>query len=258
MKHRILGELSRIEREHHVRVLLAVESGSRAWGFASPDSDYDVRFIYVHEPAWYLSVFEGRDVIEEMLPDLLDVSGWDLRKTLRLFSKCNLALNEWLGSPIAYCEIPEFRSQLLNLIPRYFNPIAAMHHYRSMAVRALAENAADGRIPIKRLFYVLRPLFACRWIEQTSTQPPTEFIKLVTPDWVAAEEKDWVAHLLDRKSTSAEAKPIELDQRRTDSFQAELERCKSAATLVEAPAGSKVAELDGVLRNWIVNPARRA
>ena len=87
-----------------MRVLLAVESGSRAWGFASPDSDYDVRFIYVHEPGWYLTVFESRDVIEKMLPGELDVSGWDLRKSLRLFSKCNLALNEWLGSPVVYVE----------------------------------------------------------------------------------------------------------------------------------------------------------
>jgi predicted nucleotidyltransferase len=125
MKDRVLQELSRIESQHGVRILLGVESGSRAWGFASPDSDYDVRFIYVHEEAWYLSVFERRDVIEEMLPERLDINGWDLRKTLRLFSKCNLALNEWLGSPITYSEIPGFRNRLLQLIADHFNPIAA-------------------------------------------------------------------------------------------------------------------------------------
>src|SRR5437016_12115358 len=110
MRERVLQELTRIERQHHVAILLAVESGSRAWGFASPDSDYDVRFVYAHERDWYLSVFEGGDVIEEMLPERLDINGWDLRKALRLFSKCNLALNEWLGSPITYAEVPEFRS----------------------------------------------------------------------------------------------------------------------------------------------------
>src|SRR2546428_11638268 len=112
MKQRVLHELDRIERQHKIRNLLAVESGSTAWGFASPDSDYDVRFIYAHKQDWYLSVFEGRDVIEKMLPERLDISGWDLRKTLRLFSKCNLALNEWLGSPVIYSEAPEFRSRL--------------------------------------------------------------------------------------------------------------------------------------------------
>ena len=91
-------------------MLFAVESGSRAWGFASPDSDYDVRFVYAHRKDWYLSVFEQRDVIEEMLPGSWMSAGWDLRKTLRLFSKCNLALNEWLGSPIEYCAAPGFKS----------------------------------------------------------------------------------------------------------------------------------------------------
>ena len=145
MRQRVLQELNRIEREHSVRILLAVESGSRAWGFASPDSDYDVRFVYAHERDFYLSVFENRDVIEEMLPDRLDINGWDLRKSLRLFSKCNLALNEWLGSPIVYLEVPRFRDRLVRMIPRYFNPIGAMHHYRSMADRAIAEHLTAGR-----------------------------------------------------------------------------------------------------------------
>jgi uncharacterized protein len=120
VKDRVLAELHRIEREHGVRVLLAVESGSRAWGFASPDSDYDVRFIYAHNRDWYISVLEPRDVIEQMLPGDLDVSGWDLRKTLQLFWKCNLALNEWLGSPIVYSEVSQFRQQLAQLMPQFF------------------------------------------------------------------------------------------------------------------------------------------
>ena len=175
MRERVLQELLRIERQNNVRILLAVESGSRAWGFASPDSDYDVRFVYAHERDWYLSIFEDRDVIEEMLPGRLDINGWDLRKSLRLFSKCNLALNEWLGSPIVYSEVSEFRKRFLRMIPHYFNPIGAMHHYRSMADRAITEHLTDGHIAIKKLFYVLRPLLACRWIRHTVAQPPTEF-----------------------------------------------------------------------------------
>ena len=249
MKNRVLLELARIERQHKVRVLLAVESGSRAWGFASPDSDYDIRFIYAHEQDWYLSVFEARDVIEEMLPEQLDLSGWDLRKTLRLFSKCNLALNEWLGSPIIYSEAPEFRNRLAQLIPHYFNPIAAMHHYRSKAGRALVENLVDDRIVIKRLFYILRPLLACRWIQHTVTQPPTEFEKLAMPAWVNADEKNWMGGLLEQKSMAFEAQAIPLDQARVDSIRSELDR-HQLAELFAAPARSNAAELDKVFREW--------
>jgi predicted nucleotidyltransferase len=251
MRERVCQELYRIEVEHGVRVLLAVESGSRAWGFASPDSDYDVRFIYVHKRDWYLSVWEARDVIEEMLPDRLDVSGWDLRKTLRLFSKCNLALNEWLGSPIVYSEAPEFRTQFARLVPHYFNPIAALHHYRSMADRALVENLADGRIRIKSLFYVLRPLLACRWIEHTSMQPATEFQKLAAAEWVTADEKDWISVLLEQKSAALEAQPILLDDERIQMIRTELDHFKSTADLLRAPPHFDVSRLDAVLRDWI-------
>src|SRR5439155_1016881 len=226
MRERVLDELTRIERQHKVRILIAVESGSRAWGFASPDSDYDVRFIYAHDRDWYLSIFENRDFIEEMLPDRLDISGWDLRKSLRLFSKCNLALNEWLGSPIVYSQAQGFRDRLVRMIPDFFNPVGAMHHYRSMADRAITEHLTDGRITIKKLFYVLRPLLACRWIRQTATQPPTEFEKLTSPAWVTAEERDWIRNLLELKNLAAEAQTVELAAGEANSIQSELDRYK--------------------------------
>ena len=251
MKERVLSELQRMERENQVRVLLAVESGSRAWGFASPDSDYDVRFVYVNSRAWYLSVFERRDVIEEMLPGDLDVNGWDLRKALRLFSKCNLAFNEWLLSPQTYLEITSFREQLVRLIPQFFNPIAGIHHYRSTAEGSFNDSFVAGRIKIKKLFYVLRPLLACRWIEQTCSQPPTEFSRLVTSDWVSADEKAWIAELLRRKSAAHEAEPIQLEESRANLIRAELDRFKDAANLVPAPAKGTADVLDGLLGSWI-------
>src|SRR6201990_2789542 len=105
---RVRDALAQVEAERHVRVLYACESGSRAWGFASRDSDYDVRFLYVHEPDWYLSVQDRRDVIEEPLSDELDVSGWELRKALRLLRKSNPPLLEWLKSPFVYGCDPAF------------------------------------------------------------------------------------------------------------------------------------------------------
>lgn len=251
MKERVLTELQRIEHENQVRVLLAVESGSRAWGFASPDSDYDVRLLYVHQRDWYLSVFEHRDVIEEMLPGDLDLSGWDLRKALRLFSKCNLALNEWLLSPQTYREISSFRTQLVQLMPQFFNPVAGIHHYRKTAASSFNDNFIAGRIKIKKLFYVLRPLLACRWIEHTRSQPPTEFSRLVACDWVSAGERVWISDLLRAKVQAPEAESILLEESRASGIRLELDRYGEAASLVAAPAKGPVDMLDGVLSTWI-------
>ena len=264
MRERVLQELLRIERQNNVRILLAVESGSRAWGFASPDSDYDVRFVYAHERDWYLSIFEDAakregdspkpqgNVIEEMLPGRLDINGWDLRKSLRLFSKCNLALNEWLGSPIVYSEAPGFRERFLRMIPHYFNPIGAMHHYRSMADRAITEHLTDGQIAIKKLFYVLRPLLACRWIRHTVAQPPTEFEKLTLPAWVTAEEKAWIASLLEQKSEAAEAHTVTLDADRATRIRSELDRYESEAGTLPMRRESNAAGLDEFFRDFVV------
>lgn len=133
MRERVLDELERIEREHDVVVLYACESGSRAWGFASPDSDYDVRFVYVHQPEWYQRVEEPRDVIERPLSDELDISGWELRKALRLMRKSNPALLEWLGSPLVYREEPGVREELLWLGSAFHSVPGSRHHYLSMA-----------------------------------------------------------------------------------------------------------------------------
>ncbi len=118
----IRQRLEKVERENHVRILLAVESGSRAWGFASPDSDWDVRFIYVHPVEWYLKVEPGRDVIEEMDNDGFDASGWELRKALQLFRKTNPSLLEWLRSPIKYMD-RGLADALIKVEQDYFNPL---------------------------------------------------------------------------------------------------------------------------------------
>lgn len=132
MRDRILESLSAIERDHGCTILLAVESGSRAWGFASQDSDYDVRFIYARPRDWYLSIAEHRrDVIELPIVDELDVNGWDLRKALRLFRKSNPPLLEWLTSPIVYRETPTAQ-RMRELIPQYYSPRASFYHYLHM------------------------------------------------------------------------------------------------------------------------------
>ena len=123
---KISEQLTNIEAAHNVRILYAVESGSRAWGFASRNSDYDVRFIYVHQPNWYLSIRDRRDVIECPISDDLDISGWDLRKALGLFSKSNPPLLEWLGSPIIYKDVYELADNMREMLTTAFQPQRSM------------------------------------------------------------------------------------------------------------------------------------
>ena len=117
----IKNKLDLIEYEEKTRIILAVESGSRAWGFASPDSDYDARFIYVRRPEDYIKLQPVRDVIEWQLDDVFDVSGWDLQKALRLLHESNPTLHEWCASPIVYKENAP-ADPLCELAARHFNP----------------------------------------------------------------------------------------------------------------------------------------
>ncbi|GKU77841.1 nucleotidyltransferase domain-containing protein [Paenibacillus sp. L3-i20] len=175
----IKEQLKQLENDEQVCILYACESGSRAWGFPSKDSDYDVRFIYVRRPEWYLSIFEQRDVIERPINDMLDISGWDLKKTLNLFRKSNPPLLEWLQSPIQYEEKYSVAQQIRELSPLTFSPVSCMYHYLNMARGNYRDYLQGDRVKIKKYFYVLRPILACEWIEQYNEMPPMEFDELV-------------------------------------------------------------------------------
>lgn len=201
----ILIRLKNAESEHAVKVLFACESGSRAWGFASTDSDYDVRFIYARPEDWYLSfdVESRRDVIEYPIVDEIDCSGWDIRKALYLFTRTNGALFEWLNSPIKYMEVGSLASSLRRLAPNSFNKIALCYHYSHMARGNAREYLFKDRVKLKKYFYVLRPLLAIRFIEENDTPPPVEFRKLV--DAVAPKSIiPSIERLLDIKQHSPE------------------------------------------------------
>ena len=177
----IMQRLAAAEREHDVRILLAIESGSRAWGFESVNSDFDVRFIYVHRKDWYLAVDleDKRDVIEYPIVDEIDINGWDLRKALRLFSKSNPAFIEWLQSHIIYTEHVSFAGVARALLPDLYSCEKGMYHYCSMAKTNYREYLRGDLVPIKKYFYVLRPLLAVSWIEKYKTPPPIAFEKLL-------------------------------------------------------------------------------
>lgn len=164
-----------------MKVLLAVESGSRAWGFASPNSDYDARFIYVNRPDWYLSVGleEQRDVIEYPIVDEIDINGWDLRKALRLFWKSNPAFVEWTQSPILYSQSGMFAQAAKALLPQVYSCERGIYHYRSMAKTNYRGYLKAELVPLKKYFYVLRPLLAVRWLERYGSAAPIEFSTLL-------------------------------------------------------------------------------
>lgn len=163
-----------------LRVLFAVESGSRAWGFASADSDFDVRFVYARPRDWYLSVdLESKpDTVERMLPGAIDLAGWDVRKALGLFAKSNPPLIEWLDSPVTYADDGRFRQRLRALLPAVYSPAACLHHYTRMARRTIDGYLGRELVKRKKYLYVLRPLLAGRWVEQGRGPVPMAFADL--------------------------------------------------------------------------------
>ncbi len=205
-RHEILRRLTAIEAEDDVRILLAVESGSRAWGFPSANSDYDARFIYVRRPQWYWSIDleHRRDVIERPIVDDYDVSGWDLRKALQLFRKSNPPLLEWLRSPIIYREHAPAADAFRALVPAYFSPLGAAWHYLSMARSNYKDYLQRNRVRTKKYFYVLRPLLAVLWIEAGKGPVPMRFDTLVDAIVEDAQLQATIAKLVAQKRAGAE------------------------------------------------------
>lgn len=206
MRERIEAALAEVEAAEGVTILYACESGSRAWGFASADSDYDVRFLYLHSPDWYLSIDLGvkRDVIERPIDGALDLSGWELRKALLLFRKSNPPLLEWLGSPIVYRERHKTAERLRELAPTFYSPVACGYHYLHMAKGNHREYLKGDSVWRKKYFYVLRPLLALRWLEAGLGVVPTEFEKLVEATVPTDELREAIAALVDEKAAGAE------------------------------------------------------
>jgi predicted nucleotidyltransferase len=197
--------LRQIAADHGVRILFAVESGSRAWGFPSPDSDYDVRFVYAHRPDWYLSLQPGRDVIELPISDVLDVNGWDIRKALNLLIKPNPVLLEWLSSPVRY-GWSQAADRLVTLSQRVAVGNACHHHYLHLAEGQWRRHIGEAEdIRYKKLFYVLRPALALRWLRRyPGIAPPMNLHQMCAGLNLSDDEMAEISRLLDLKSQSRE------------------------------------------------------
>ena len=191
----IQSKLAEIERTRHVRIIYACESGSRAWGFASADSDYDVRFVYVRKAEDYLRLEKTRDVIEYELNDVYDINGWDVQKMLRLLAKPNPVIFEWADSPIVYRSSVDWE-RIKPVLGDFFSAKRLLYHYRAMAQNNIRSYFKADEVPLKKYLYVVRPLLACRWILKMGTPPPTAFSLLceaVLPKSLSTEVEQLLA-----------------------------------------------------------------
>jgi len=199
-------KLAAIEQAHGVRILFAVESGSRAWGFPSPDSDYDVRFVYLHPRDWYLSLVERRDVIEIPIDaDDHDISGWDFRKAMQLLLRSNPPLHEWLVSPIVYREDGTTMAALRVLADHGYAGKSMGWHYLRMADRTYKAHLRDrDEANLKKYFYVIRPLCALIWLVERGTLPPMNLAALLDGIVLPAQVRRAIDRLLEQKTRSSE------------------------------------------------------
>ena len=202
----IRGRLD-MARAQGARILFAIESGSRAWGFPSPDSDYDCRFVYVRSVPDHLALEQPRDVIEFPLEGDIDAGGWDLRKALLLALGGNAVIVEWAKSRIVYEEVAGFRDRLLGLLAEIVDPARVSRHYLGLARSQVAKAGRfAGEVKLKKLFYLLRPIVALDWMEQRNfaSLPPTSMVDCLAETEVPAPAVSEIHRLIDKKRVTRE------------------------------------------------------
>ena len=251
MKEQIEIELRRLQKEHDIKILYAVESGSRAWGFASKDSDWDVRFIYIHRPEWYLSIDDKRDNIDEILPNTIDLAGWELRKTLKLFRKSNPPLLEWFRSPIVYLEQFSTASKMRNLTNDFFNPRSCTYHYLQMAKGNYRDYHQADMVKAKKYFYALRPILACKWIEKNNSMAPIEFLNLIDTQIKDRMLRREIDSLLERKMSGDELDLEPRNQVINDFIQTEIEHFSKTVEQIEKETKSDTEKLNRLFRQTL-------
>lgn len=233
MQEKIINYLKKLEKEKGIHILLACETGSRAWGFPSPDSDYDVRIIYKHHKDWYLSLSEEKDTIDLMLDNNeIDISGWDLRKCLRLLWKSNPPLLERIQSPIIYMVDNEFLKDFTTLAEASYSRIATIHHYLSMAKKSYFEIEGDEAFKLKKFFYALRAAIACKWIIERTEIPPIVFPEMLEKLDIPPMLKVRIYELIKLKETISESYLHSSENELIEFMRACIERAEKEANLL--------------------------
>ncbi|EOS55678.1 nucleotidyltransferase domain-containing protein [Paenibacillus barengoltzii] len=272
----IQSHLRQMEMAERVRILYACEAGSRAWGTASPASDYDVRFIYVRPVEWYLSLREKRDVIEygptgeteERATGVdslgpaqlgnacsLDLAGWDLRKALSLLGKGNPSLFEWLSAPIVYTEAYSLKERLQSLAERAFSAKAAMYHYLHMAKQNWRPQHLGKQAAPKAYLSVLRPVLACAWIERYSSPPPMSIellLEAALPDLDGGIREE-IDLLLELKRSGAHPESESRLSRLDGYLTGRIEGYERLASILEPPSRNRGSALSEMLDEMFIS-----
>ena len=223
IKTQIINKLHETEATHNVKIPLAIESGSRGWGFASPDSDYDCRFIYAPTKNHYLSIQNRRDVIEYKADAIFDINGWDLKKAIQHIIKSNAVILEWLSCQEIYLRHEEVASKLDQLGKKFFNPIHVTHHYLALARKKLAEIEGNEYAKLKAYFYVLRPLANVCYIDKFGVMSPMEYDQALMAIDISDEVRAEIRRLLEIKTSATEAELIQRNEVLISYFKGEID-----------------------------------
>lgn len=206
----IIDRLHEIETQNDIKILMAVESGSRAWGFESPESDWDVRFVYINKFPWYLSIKENKKrTIEKMYNDDIDASGWELGKALGLMYKSNPSLSEWINSPIKYICDEDFFNDFKELNEMCFNSSKTKYHYGG--IMAKNEKYITDHAPLKKFMYYLRAILCCKYIDIYNMFPPVRFVDVIDSTVNDDSVKKMIFDIIELKSKSKENDLFEVD-----------------------------------------------
>jgi predicted nucleotidyltransferase len=248
--------IKQVEIDYDIKVLYACEAGSRAWGFPSKKSDYDVRFIYINRKNWYLSIDQKRDVIEipkrdsisMPIDEQLDLSGWELTKALRLFRKSNPSLLEWLHSSIVYWQAFSTITQMRQIEQEVFSPVICLQHYLKMGKRNFRDCLQSEGIKIKKYINALRPILAAKWIEAHQAFPPIEFQAMVDCLITSGELKDAISNTIEQKMKGEELNSILNIMIINQYLQKEIGHLEAYAQKIEKVISDPVSDLDELFR----------
>ena len=248
---KIMEKLKETEQQNDVKIIYAIESGSRGWGFASPDSDYDCRFLYVHPKEWYLSVAPGKDFIEYPVDPIYDINGWDIKKALQLLQKSNPVLMEWLSSPIVYQENHDLIQEMRDLSVDFFYPTAACYHYLNLAQKSMQPIREKTKAKLKKYFYVLRPLACCQYILMHRQNPPMEYEKILPFLTLPPDILLLITELLEQKKKEFETAELQRIENLYQYMEESLQVCKTEINNLPGTRNKNFAPIDNYFRNVI-------
>jgi len=251
IKNEILQKLRDTEQNYQVKIPLAIESGSRGWGFAAHNADYDCRFIYVHTKDWYLSILNKKDYIECASDAVFDVNGWDLKKVLTHIIKSNAVMFEWLSSNEIYIKDDTVVKLLQNLSDTFFNPIATSYHYLNTAKNKLTEILYADNAKIKKYFYALRPLTNLQYIHQYGKMPPMEYEKTLSAIEAPAEIVTAIKELIEEKRQANEHDLIPRNKQLVSYIKNEVELFTERLKVMQFEKCRDYEAVDTVFRNII-------